>query len=72
MRASLDRLLDRPGAFPLELTLSNGEKHVLPHPDHADVHPKTRDLVIYPDDGRFSVVINPAQIVSIRMRRATV
>jgi len=70
MRASLELLLGRPAAFPLELTLSNGEKVVLPHPDHAVVHSKTRDLVIFPDDGPFSVVVNPAQIVSLRARRA--
>ncbi len=55
--------------FPLEVTLSSGETHLLPHPDHAQMHPNTRDLVIYPDEGPFSLVINPDQITSIRTVR---
>ena len=67
MRASLDRLLGRPVEFPAEITMSNGDKYVLPHPDHAHMHPNTRDLFIYPEDGGlFPLVINPEQIVSIR------
>jgi len=69
MCASLERLLGRPVDFPLEITVSTGEKYVLPHPDHAHLHPNTRDLVVYPDDGPFSVVVNPDQIVSIRSER---
>lgn len=72
MRASLDRLLGRPVDFPLEVTLSSGERYLLPHPDHAHMHPNTRDLVLYPDEGPFSVVINPDQIASIQcIRRAS-
>ena len=67
MRASLDRLLGRPVEFPVEITMSNGDKYVLPHPDHAHMHPNTRDVFIYPDDGGlFPLVVNPEQIVSIR------
>jgi len=70
MRASLDRLLGRPIEFPTEITMSTGEKYVLPHPDHAHLHPNTRDLFIYPEDGGlFPLVINPDQIVSIRTVR---
>ena len=69
MRASLDRLLGRPVDFPAEITLLSGEKYVLPHPDHAHMHPNTRDLVIYPDEGPFSLVVNPEHIVSIRTLR---
>jgi hypothetical protein len=70
MRASLDRILGRPVEFPVEITLSNGDKHVLPHPDHAHMHPNTRDLFVYPEDGGlFPLVINPTQIVSIRSLR---
>lgn len=68
MRASLERLLGRPVVFPLEITLASGDRHVLPHPDHAQMHPNTRDLVLYPDEegAPFSLVINPDQIVSVR------
>lgn len=69
MRASLDRLLGRPIDFPAEITLSNGERCLLPHPNHAHLHPNTRDLVIYPDEGPFSLVVNPDQIVSVRSVR---
>lgn len=70
MRASLERILGRPVEFPIEITLASGDKYLLPHPDHAHVHPNTRDLILYPDEGPFSLVINPGQIVSIRAVRA--
>jgi hypothetical protein len=69
MRASLERLFGRPVDFPIEITVSSGEKYVLPHPEHAHIHPNTRDLVLYPDEGPFSLVLNPDQIVSIRSLR---
>ena len=61
----------RPIEFPLEVTLASGDRHLLPHPDHAQMHPNTRDLVLYPDedDAPFSLVINPDQIVSVRTVR---
>jgi hypothetical protein len=34
------------------------------------VHPNTRDLILYPDEGPFSLVLNPDQITSIRCVRA--
>lgn len=74
MRASLEKILGRPVDFPLEITLASGEVHLLPHPDHAQMHPNTRDLVVYPDEdgGPFSLVINPSQITSIRpLRKAS-
>ena len=70
MRASLDSLLGRPVEFPVELTVSTGEKYVLPHPDHANMHPNHRDLLIYPENGGyFPLVLNPDQIVSFRSLR---
>ena len=54
----------------MEITLSSGDKHVIEHPDHATVHPKTKDLIIFPDDGEeFSLAINPSHIVQIRPLR---
>jgi len=32
-------MLGHPRAFPLELTLTTGEKHIVPHPDYVHVHP---------------------------------
>jgi hypothetical protein len=69
MRASLDKILRRPVEFPVEVTLTSGEKHLLPHPDHVHMHPNTRDLILYPDEGPFSLVLNPDQITSIRCVR---
>jgi hypothetical protein len=66
MRASLERLLGEGSEFPLEIALSNGDRHVTPHPDYALVHPKTGALVLFPEEGdRFTVAINPDQIVAI-------
>ena len=69
MRASLDRILGKPVVFPVEITLSSGDTYLLPHPDHAHMHPNTQDLIIYPDVGPFSLVVNPDQIVTIRAVR---
>lgn len=33
---------------------------------NAGVRPLPRDLILYPDEGPFSLVISPAQIVPIR------
>jgi hypothetical protein len=69
MRASLERILGRPVVFPVEITLSSGDTYLLPHPDHAMMHPNTKDLVIFPDEGPFLLIVNPEQIVSIRASR---
>lgn len=64
----------KPAYFPVEITLSSGDRHLLPHPDHVTWHPKTRDLVLYPEEENlpFSIVIEPSAIVSIRpLRQAT-
>ncbi|HWZ93828.1 MAG TPA: hypothetical protein VNW30_01420 [Opitutaceae bacterium] len=53
--------------FPVEITLSSGDRHVIEHPDYATLHPKTKDLIIFPEEGEnFSLAINPGQIVSIK------
>ena len=72
MRAALDRILGQAVDFPAEVTLSSGEKYLLPHPDHAHIHPNHRDLILYPDEGPYSLLINPEQIISIRpLRKAS-
>jgi hypothetical protein len=64
---SVERLLGSARHFPVEITLSSGDKYLIEHPDYATVHPRTKDLIIFPDEGEeFSLAINPAQIVSIR------
>ncbi len=67
---SVERLLGSAKHFPLEITLSSGDRHTIDHPDHATVHPRTKDLIIFPDDGEeFSLAINPAHIVQVRPLR---
>jgi hypothetical protein len=64
---SVERLLGTAKHFPVEITLSSGDRHVIEHPDYATVHPETKNLIIFPEEGEdFSLAINPAQIVSIR------
>jgi hypothetical protein len=63
---TLEQLMSSPRDFPLEITLSSGDKHLLPHPDHLQRHPHRGDFVIYPDVGPFSVVINASHIVALR------
>ena len=64
---SVERLLGSAKNFPVEITLSSGEKHIIEHPDYATVHPATKDLIIFPDEGEdFSLAINPSHIVQIR------
>jgi hypothetical protein len=63
---SLELLMASPRDFPLEITLSSGDKHLLPHPDHLQRHPHRGDFVIYPDVGPFSIVINESHVVSLR------
>jgi hypothetical protein len=67
---SVERLLGTAKHFPVEITLSSGDRHVIEHPDYATLHPKTKDLIILPDEGEnFSLAINPEQIVSIKPMR---
>jgi hypothetical protein len=69
---SVERLLGIAKHFPVEITLSSGDRHIIEHPDFATVHPRTKDLIIHPEDGEFVLAINPAQIVSIRpVRKST-
>jgi hypothetical protein len=67
---SVERLLGSAKNFPVEITLSSGDRHVIDHPDYATVHPKTKDLVVFPEDGEdFSLAINPSHIVQVRPLR---
>ena len=67
---SVERLLGSAKHFPVEITLSSGGKHVIEHPVHATVHPKTKDLILFPDEGdEFSLALDPAHIVQIRPLR---
>jgi beta-glucosidase-like glycosyl hydrolase len=67
---SVERLLGSAKHFPVEIARSSGDRHVIDHPDHATVRPKTKDLIIFPDEGdEFWLAINPVHIVQIRPLR---
>jgi hypothetical protein len=59
-------LLGSPKEFPVELTLSNGERYLVPHPDFVRTHPNLRDVVVYPENEPFALEINPAAIAEVR------
>ena len=64
---SLNRLLELAREYPLEITLSSGDKHRIPHPDYIHRHPNQRDLVYYPDKGEYySITINPLHVTQVK------
>jgi hypothetical protein len=67
---SLDRMLANAKLFPIELTLTSGDRVQIPHPDYAHRHPVTKDLLVYPQTGPFLLTINPAQIAKIEANGA--
>ncbi len=67
---SVERLLGSAKHFPVEITLSSGDRHIIGHPDYATIHPKTGDLIFHPEEGdEFSMAVNPAHVVQIRPLR---
>ena len=67
----LKEMLGRPRAFPLELTLTTGGKHIVPHPDYIHVGPRGTVFLFgphgTPDEG-----IDHRRIVKMRpLRRAS-
>jgi hypothetical protein len=66
---TLEQLIGSTKDFPLEITLSSGDRYVLPHPDYLQRHPHKGDYVIYPVKGPFSIVVNASHIVSLRPLR---
>ena len=64
---SLNRLLEIAKEYPIEITLSSGDKHVIPHPDYIHRHPNHQDYVIYPDKGDYySVTISPSHVTHVK------
>ncbi|MSU50043.1 MAG: hypothetical protein EXS37_13315 [Opitutus sp.] len=63
---SLNKLLELAKEYPLELTLSSGDKHRIPHPDYIHRHPNGKHFVIYPDKGDYySVTIDPKHVTQV-------
>jgi hypothetical protein len=65
---SFKDILGYPRKFPLELTLTTGERHVIPHPDYAYVHPDGTIFLFLPQ-GPYEVAIDPRHIVKMRPAR---
>ena len=57
--------------FPVELTLSTGQKLKVPHPDYTYVHPDTGNLHIFGPEGTrpHQVIVDPAHIVKVTPKR---
>jgi hypothetical protein len=67
---TLEQIIGSSKDFPLEITLSSGDRYVLPHPDYLQRHPHKGDYVIYPVKGPFHVIVNAKHIVSLKPVRA--
>ena len=64
---TLDRLLELAKEYPLEITLSSGAKHRIPHPDYIHGLPKRKEFIYYPDKGEYySIEINPAHVTQVK------
>ena len=69
MKAPLEQILGKPLHYPLEITLANGERHLLPNPDYVHWYPGRKKVVIFPGEEealQFLYVVDPADIVATR------
>ena len=63
----LKTLLTNPEVFPVELTLTSGDKIKIGHPDYVFFSQKMGQIFLYPQDGRGKFEwIEPTQITKIR------
>jgi hypothetical protein len=66
----LKRLLTNPEVFPVELTLTSGDKMKIGHPDYVHFSQKLGQIFIWSDEGGpIFDWIEPQQIAKIRARR---
>ena len=70
MKEDLHALLTDPQVFPVELTLTSGDKIKIPHPDYVFFSRKLRKVFFYPPESGGGIVemLLPAQIAKIRAR----
>jgi hypothetical protein len=65
--ADLKTLLTNPEVFPIELSLSNGDRVKIEHPDYVFFSQKLGQIFLYPHNGQGSFEwIEPSQIVKIK------
>ncbi len=67
MKEDLHALLTNPEVFPVEITLTSGDKIKIEHPDYVHYARKLGKIFFYPEEGGgvFEMII-PAQIAKIR------
>jgi hypothetical protein len=66
MEAAIRRLLAKPAAFPIEISLSSGDRLTVRHPELLGFHRVTKDLIFRLPDQVFTLAVNPQHIVSIK------
>ena len=65
----LKTLLTNPEVFPVELTLTSGDKIKIVHPDYVFFSQKKGQIFLYPEDGHGDFEwIEPLQIAKIRAK----
>lgn len=65
--ADIHRLLTNPEVFPVELTLTSGDKLKIGHPDYVFFSRKLGQIFYYPEEGGgLFEWIEPSQIAKIR------
>ncbi|MSU70265.1 MAG: hypothetical protein EXS39_05740 [Opitutaceae bacterium] len=70
MQDDLHKIPTNPEVFPVELTLTSGEKIRIPHPDYVFYSQKMGRIIYFPPD-RHSIfeMILPKQIAKIRANK---
>ena len=70
MKEDLRALLANPKVFPVELTLTSGDKVKIDHPDYVHYSGKLGKIFFYPQDtgGGIFEMIFPEQIAKIRAK----
>lgn len=64
----LRALLTNPEVFPVELTLSSGDKIKIEHPDFVHCSAKLGKIFVYENGGGVFEMILPSQIVKVRAK----
>jgi hypothetical protein len=65
----LKMLLTNPEVFPIEISLTSGDKIKITHPDYVFFSPKMGQIFLYPQDGQGEFEwIEPQQIAKIRAK----
>ena len=70
MKEDLHALLTNPEVFPVELTLTSGDKIKIAHPDYVHFSGKLGKIFFYPEEtgGGIFEMIMPDQIAKIRAK----